>query len=175
MGYNFRDHNPNQLLLLAPKLDDCLPQEHMARLFSDVVDSLDLKPFLRRFRDNVQGGLPPGYNAQGRPLCLLRGYPFQFQPQDCPAVIADVAFRWLWPTTAPTSGPSPRSAVSTLRTSSLCFSRSCSCASRRDGQGRGRGPGWNHGRGECRHGPQPNLGKALRAREDAHGRGGVSA
>lgn len=47
MGYNFRDYNPNQLLLLAPNLDDWLPQEHMARFISDVVDALDLKPFLR--------------------------------------------------------------------------------------------------------------------------------
>lgn len=36
MGYNFRDYNPNQLLLLAPNLDDWLPQEHMARFISDV-------------------------------------------------------------------------------------------------------------------------------------------
>ena len=31
MGYNFRDYNPNQLLLLAPNLDDWLPQQHLAR------------------------------------------------------------------------------------------------------------------------------------------------
>jgi len=31
-------------------------EEHMARFLSDVVDALDLKPFLRRFRDNGQGG-----------------------------------------------------------------------------------------------------------------------
>ncbi len=58
MGYNFRDYNPNQLLLLAPNLDDWLPQEHMARFISDMVDALDLKPFLRRFRDNGQGARP---------------------------------------------------------------------------------------------------------------------
>lgn len=42
MGYNFRDYNPNQLLLLAPNLNDWLPQQHLARFISDVVGSLDL-------------------------------------------------------------------------------------------------------------------------------------
>jgi len=56
MVYNFRDYNPNQILLLPPNLDDWLPQEHLARFVSDVVDTLDLKPFLRRFRGNGQGG-----------------------------------------------------------------------------------------------------------------------
>jgi type II secretory pathway component PulF len=31
MGYNFRDCNPQQLLLRAPNLDDWLPQCHLAR------------------------------------------------------------------------------------------------------------------------------------------------
>jgi len=38
MAYNFRGYNPNQLLLLPPNLDDWLPQEHLARFISDVVD-----------------------------------------------------------------------------------------------------------------------------------------
>ena len=56
MGYNFRDYKPTQLLLLPPNLDDWLPQTHLGRFISDVVDALDLKPFLRRYRDNGQGG-----------------------------------------------------------------------------------------------------------------------
>ena len=56
MGYNFRGYKPSQLLLLPPNLDDWLPQTHLGRFISDVVDALDLKPFLRRHRDNGQGG-----------------------------------------------------------------------------------------------------------------------
>lgn len=56
VGFNFRDYNPHQLLLLPPNLDDWLPQERLARFLADVVETLDLKPFLRRYRDNGQGG-----------------------------------------------------------------------------------------------------------------------
>lgn len=51
MAYNFRDYNLGQLLLLAPNLDDWLPQGHLARFISDVVDELDLNPLMQRFRD----------------------------------------------------------------------------------------------------------------------------
>lgn len=56
MAYNFRGFNPNQPLLLPPDLNGCLPLEDLARFLSDVVNALDLKPFLRLFRDNGQGG-----------------------------------------------------------------------------------------------------------------------
>jgi len=58
MGYNFRDYNPNQLLLLAPNLNDWLPQQHLARFISDVVGSLDLKPLLQRFVIAARAGQP---------------------------------------------------------------------------------------------------------------------
>ncbi|QLA16731.1 transposase [Desulfolutivibrio sulfoxidireducens] len=95
MGYNFRDYNPNQLLLLAPNLDDWLPQEHMARFISDVVDALDLKPFLRRFRDNGQGG------TAFHPAMMLKVVLYAYcvgvasSRKIAQAVIDDVAFRWL--------------------------------------------------------------------------------
>lgn len=95
MGYNFRDYNPNQLLLLAPNLDDWLPQEHMARFISDVVNALDLKPFLRRFRDNGQGG------AAFHPAMMLKVVLYAYcvgvpsSRKIAQAVIDDVAFRWL--------------------------------------------------------------------------------
>ncbi|MEW5775054.1 MAG: IS5/IS1182 family transposase, partial [Thermodesulfobacteriota bacterium] len=66
MGFNFRDYNPHQLLLLPPNLDDWLPQEHLARFLADVVEALDLKPFLRRYRDNGQGG------AAYHPVMMLK-------------------------------------------------------------------------------------------------------
>ncbi len=95
MGYNFRDYNPNQLFLLAPNLDDWLPQEHMARFISDVVDALDLKPFLRRFRDSGQDG------AAFHPAMMLKVVLYAYcvgvpsSRKIAQAVIDDVAFRWL--------------------------------------------------------------------------------
>lgn len=95
MGYNFRDYKPNQLLLLPPNLDAWLPQTHLARFISDVVDALDLKPFLRRFRDNGQGG------AAFHPAMMLKVVLYAYSvgvPSSrkiAQAVIDDVAFRWL--------------------------------------------------------------------------------
>jgi transposase len=95
MGYNFRDYKPNQLLLLPPNLDAWLPQTHLARFISDVVDALDLKPFLRRFRDNGQGG------AAFHPAMMLKIVLYAYSvgvPSSrkiAQAVIDDVAFRWL--------------------------------------------------------------------------------
>jgi transposase len=95
MAYNFRGYNPNQLLLLPPNLDDWLPQEHLARFIADVVDALDLKPFLRRFSDNGQGG------AAFHPAMMLKAVLYAYcvgvpsSRKIAQAVIDDVAFRWL--------------------------------------------------------------------------------
>jgi len=95
MAYNFRDYNPYQLLLLPPTLDDWLPQEHLAQFISDVVDALDLKSFLRWFRDNDQGG------AAFHPAMVLKVVLYAYcvgvpsSRKIAQAVIDDVAFRWL--------------------------------------------------------------------------------
>ena len=95
MGYNFRDYNPNQLLLLAPNLNDWLPQQHLARFISDVVGSLDLKPLLQRFRDSGQGG------AAFHPAMMLKVLLYAYcvgvpsSRKIAQALIDNVAFRWL--------------------------------------------------------------------------------
>lgn len=95
MAYNFRDYNPQQLLLLPPNLDDWLPQQHMARFLSDVVGAFDLKPFLRRYRDNGQGG------AAFNPVMMLKVLLYAYcvgvpsSRKIAQALIDDVAFRWL--------------------------------------------------------------------------------
>jgi len=38
----FRPYQPQQCLLLPPSLDDWLPEDHLARFVSDLVDQLDL-------------------------------------------------------------------------------------------------------------------------------------
>jgi len=95
MGYNFKEYNPHQLLLLPPSLDDWLPQEHLARFLSDTVDALDLKKFLRRYRDNGQGGA--AYNPLMMLKILLYAYcvGLSSSRKIAQALIDDVAFRWL--------------------------------------------------------------------------------
>lgn len=95
MGYNFRFYSQKQLLLLPPNLDDWLPQDHLARFISDTVDALDLTPFLRRFRDNGQGG------AAYHPAMMLKVLLYAYcvgtpsSRKIAQAIIDDVAFRWL--------------------------------------------------------------------------------
>lgn len=38
----FRPYEPDQMLLLPPSLSDWVPENHLARFVSDVVDMLDL-------------------------------------------------------------------------------------------------------------------------------------
>ena len=41
MSKRFREHQPEQMLLLPPSLQDWLPEGHLARFSSDVVAELD--------------------------------------------------------------------------------------------------------------------------------------
>jgi transposase len=55
---NFRRYDPHQSLLLPPNLDEWLPEEHLARFISEVVEeSLDLSPLIDRYA-NQDGGQP---------------------------------------------------------------------------------------------------------------------
>ena len=75
--------------------DDWLPKQHLARFVSDVVEALDLKPLLRRFRSNGQGG------AAYHPTMMLKVLVYACfswlasSRKIALAVINDVAFRWL--------------------------------------------------------------------------------
>jgi hypothetical protein len=42
MAKTFRPYEPDQMLLMPPALADCVPEDHLARFVSDVVDTLDL-------------------------------------------------------------------------------------------------------------------------------------
>ena len=48
MPTRFRAYQPDQMLLLPPKLRDWVPEGHLAHQVSDVVDDLDLKAFYDR-------------------------------------------------------------------------------------------------------------------------------
>ena len=56
----FKPYTPDQLLLLPPALQDWLPEDHLARFLSDVVDhALDLAPILETYETGDGRGQPP--------------------------------------------------------------------------------------------------------------------
>jgi hypothetical protein len=67
MSYCFRPCTLDQPLLLAPSLQDWLPEGHLARFVADVVEQLDLSPIYAAYaRQDGRGQL--GYH----PLLLTR-------------------------------------------------------------------------------------------------------
>jgi transposase len=60
----FKPYTPDQLLRLPPALQDWLPEDHLARFLSDVVDhALDLTPILAAYEIGDGRGQPPYHPA----------------------------------------------------------------------------------------------------------------
>jgi hypothetical protein len=55
MAYNFRVCDRDQAFLLPPDLRDWLPADHLAWFVLDVVDQLNLGPFLTAYRADGHG------------------------------------------------------------------------------------------------------------------------
>jgi transposase len=55
MAYNFRACDRDQAFLLPPDVRDWLPTDHLAWFVLDVVDQLDLGPFLEAYRADGHG------------------------------------------------------------------------------------------------------------------------
>jgi transposase len=72
MAYNFRHGNRDQPFLLPPDLRDWLPADHLAWFVLDVVDQLDLGPFLRGYRADGHGH--PAYDPRTLLGVLLYAY-----------------------------------------------------------------------------------------------------
>jgi len=71
MAKTFRPYEPDQLLLLPPSLADWVPEDHLVRFVSDVVDSLDLTAIEDTY--NEERGYPP-YHPRMMVKLLLYGY-----------------------------------------------------------------------------------------------------
>ena len=71
MAKIFRPYEPDQLLLLPPSLADWVPEDHLARFVSDVVDSLDLTAIEDTYDE--ERGYPP-YHPRMMVKVLLYGY-----------------------------------------------------------------------------------------------------
>ena len=72
MAYNFLRGDRDQPFLLPPDPRDWLPEGHLAWFILDVVDQLDLQPFLRCYRADGHGH--PAYNPKGLLGVLLYAY-----------------------------------------------------------------------------------------------------
>jgi transposase len=72
MAYNFLRGDRDQPFLLPPDLRDWLPAEHLAWFVLDVVDQLDLDPFLRAYRADGHGH--PAYDPKTLLGVLLYAY-----------------------------------------------------------------------------------------------------
>ena len=72
MAYNFLACDRDQAFLLPPDLRDWLPADHLAWFVLDVVDQLDLGPFLKAYRADGHGRA--AYQPRMLLAVLLYGY-----------------------------------------------------------------------------------------------------
>jgi len=95
MYYNFKNYNPKQGLLLPLSLDDWLPQNHLARFISEIVDQLDLSELYEAYRANGQGSA--AYHPVMMTKILLYAYCIGMPSSRkiAKALVDDLAFRWL--------------------------------------------------------------------------------
>ncbi len=105
MAYNFLRGDHDQPYLLPPDLRDWLPQDHLAWFVRDVVDQLDLAPFLRAYRADGHGH--PAYDPKTLLGVLLYAYATgvrssrQIQRRWTPLAPLLVRLRVLWPAVPP--------------------------------------------------------------------------
>src|SRR5665213_3348422 len=91
----FRPYDQSQQFLIPPSLDDWLPEGHLARFVSDLVEEvLDLGPFLSAYKE--VRGYPP-YDPRLMLKLLLYGYVTGTRSSRAieRACTDVVAFRWL--------------------------------------------------------------------------------
>src|SRR5487761_2320533 len=97
----FRHYDQSQQFLIPPSLDEWLPENHLARFISDLVENvLDLGPFLASYKE--PRGFPP-YDPRLMLKLLLYGYVTGTRSSRAieRACTDVVAFRWLAANQAP--------------------------------------------------------------------------
>ena len=73
MGKSFRQYDPEQVLMLPPSIEDWLPDGHLARFVSDVVEELDLSEIQSSY-DAKDGRGQAAYHPLMMVKVLLYGY-----------------------------------------------------------------------------------------------------
>ena len=97
----FRPYDPGQVFLMSPSIADWVPEDHLARFVSELVDEvIDLEPFLAVFTE--KRGFPP-YDPRLMLKVLIYGYTTGVRSSRRieKACHDDVAFRFLAANQAP--------------------------------------------------------------------------
>jgi transposase len=96
MSKRFREHQPEQMLMLPPSLNDWLPEGHLARFISDVVTELDLSAIYGSYEDKDGRG-QAAYHPVMMVKLLLYGYCVGVASSRKieSATYNDIAFRYL--------------------------------------------------------------------------------
>jgi len=91
----FRPYQPEQLLLLPPSLSDWVPERHLSRFISDVVEDLDLSAIESEYEEEERG-YPP-YHPRMMTKVLLYAYATGVYSSRRMAarMLDDVPFRYL--------------------------------------------------------------------------------
>ncbi|MGC8511650.1 MAG: transposase, partial [Acidimicrobiales bacterium] len=95
MNKTFRHYDQRQQFLIPPSIDEWLPEEHLARFVSDLVEeALDLEPFFASYTEAK--GFPP-YNPRMMLKLIIYGYSTGVRSSRAieKACWEDVPFRWL--------------------------------------------------------------------------------
>ena len=103
-GKTFRRFEPDQILLMAPSLNEWLPEDHLARFVAEMVDEvLDLSAVYEDYRE-VRGYRP--YDPRLMVRLLVYGYSVGVRSSRAIArrCVDDVAFRFLAADQAPDFG-----------------------------------------------------------------------
>ena len=129
MSKTFRAYIPEQSLLLPPSLSDWVPEGHLARFVSDVVDELDLSSIESAYDE--ERGYPP-YDPRMMTKLLLYGYATgTYSSRRIAGKLTDsVAFRFSRRGMHRTFERSTGFARRTARLSTGCLSRCCIYAKR---------------------------------------------
>ncbi len=99
MAYNFLPYDPNTMFLLPPSIADWVPDDSLARLVSQVVDTFDdenrLGAFYKKYR--LDGWGHPAFHPRMMIKVLLFGYcvGVRSSRRIAQALETDVAFRYL--------------------------------------------------------------------------------
>jgi hypothetical protein len=100
MAYNFLRGDHDQPFLLPPDLRDWLPQDHLAWFILDVVDQLDLGPFLSAYRADGHGH--PAYDPRTLlGCCCMRMRPGCAPPGRSSGAASRISPSGSWPATRP--------------------------------------------------------------------------
>ena len=106
MNKRFRVCSHDQPLLLPPSLQDWLPESHLARFVADVMNELDLSSIYASYERSDGRGLS-AYHPLLMARLLLYGYCIGITSSRKieQATYDNVAFRYLLPTSIPTTIP----------------------------------------------------------------------